>query len=88
MSFASIRKEYVKNINNYSFLDTLSKELAKEVPVNSRIKLISRVEDPYTPIPVGSTGTVFAIDSMCQIHVKWDNGGGLALNPSDNFVLI
>ena len=40
------------------------------------------MDDPYNPIPTGTKGTVEHIDSMGQIHVRWENGSGLALVPN------
>ena len=64
-------------------------QLEKPVRVipGSRIQLI-HMEDPY-PVPIGTCGTVTSIDSMNQIHVKWDNGSTLAIIPQiDQFTVI
>jgi len=38
---------------------------------------------------VGVCGTVEFIDDACQLHVKWDNGSTLALNPEcDEFTIL
>ena len=38
---------------------------------------------------VGVCGTVESIDGVCQLHVKWDNGSMLALNPEvDKFSVL
>lgn len=37
----------------------------------------------------GVCGTVESVDDACQLHVKWDNGSSLALNPDvDEFVIL
>ena len=55
-------------------------------PGGTRIKLIS-MEDPYAPIPPGTTGTVTFVDDMGQIHMQWDNGRTLAIVPGkDKFI--
>ena len=37
----------------------------------------------------GVCGTVKSVDDACQIHVKWDNGSTLALNPEvDEFTIL
>ena len=37
----------------------------------------------------GVCGTVEFIDDACQLHVKWDNGSTLALNPEcDEFTIL
>lgn len=53
-----------------------------------RVRLISMGEDPC-PVEPGAVGTVFCIDSIGSIHVKWDNGRSLALIPGvDAFEVI
>ena len=38
---------------------------------------------------VGVCGTVESVDDACQLHVKWDNGSTLALNPDvDEFTIL
>lgn len=37
----------------------------------------------------GVCGTVEFVDDACQLHVKWDNGSTLALNPEcDEFTIL
>lgn len=37
----------------------------------------------------GVCGTVESVDDACQLHVKWDNGSTLALNPEvDKFIVL
>lgn len=37
----------------------------------------------------GVCGTVEFVDDVCQLHVKWDNGSTLALNPDvDEFTIL
>ena len=45
-----------------------------------RIKCIY-MDDPYNPVPSGTLGTIQFVDSIGQIHINWDNGQGLAINP-------
>lgn len=45
-----------------------------------RILLVHMEGDPF-PVPDGTRGTVQHIDDMNQIHVRWDNGSGLAVIP-------
>lgn len=49
-------------------------------PAGTRIRL-NHMDDPYHPVNSGSSGTVDHVDDAGQIHMKWDNGGGLALIP-------
>ena len=51
-------------------------EKLKEIyPVGTRVKLI-KMEDDQAP-PVGTLGTVYGVDAIGSILVKWDNGSTL-----------
>lgn len=54
----------------------------KTYPKGTRIKIINLCnnEENY---PAGLTGTVVYVDDALQIHVNWDNGGGIALLPEE-----
>lgn len=57
------------------------------VKVGDKVKCIF-MDDPF-PVPSGTCGTVMAIDSIGQIHVSWENGSSLALNPKfDKFKVV
>lgn len=46
------------------------------------------MDDPQAP-PTGTRGIVDFVDDIGQIHVKWENGSGLALNTDyDTFKVI
>ena len=47
----------------------------KQYPVGCRVKLV-RMDDVQAP-PIGTKGTVFGVDDVSSIMVKWDNGCGL-----------
>ncbi len=53
------------------------KRLRGEFPAGSRVELIW-MDDPQAP-PIGTTGTVVAVDDAGTIHVKWDNGSRLGI---------
>lgn len=57
----------------------ISKEMIKTLkevyPDGTRIKLI-QMEDIQAP-PTGTLGTVYGVDSIGSILVKWDNGSTL-----------
>jgi hypothetical protein len=51
-----------------------------------RVKLI-KMDDPQAP-PAGTHGTIKGTDGIGQIHVNWDNGSTLAIQPVDDEYLI
>lgn len=50
-------------------------KLKETYPVGTRVKLI-QMEDGQAP-PVGTLGTVYGVDALGSILVKWDNGSML-----------
>ena len=50
-------------------------KLKETFPVGTRVKLI-QMEDEQVP-PVGTLGTVYGVDAIGSILVKWDNGSTL-----------
>ena len=50
-------------------------KLKETYPVGTRVKLI-QMEDDQAP-PAGTLGTVYGVDAIGSILVKWDNGSGL-----------
>lgn len=62
--------------------------IKKQYPAGSRIKL-HHMDDPLSPVPSGTEGTVLFVDDAGQLHMKWDNGRTLALVPGvDSFARI
>lgn len=51
--------------------------IRQQYPKGTRVELV-RMEDPQAP-PVGTKGTVMAVDDIGTIHVKWDNGSSLGI---------
>ena len=51
--------------------------IKKTYPTGTKIEL-DHMEDPQA-VPPGTKGTVQYVDDIGQIHVKWENGSGLAL---------
>lgn len=49
--------------------------LKKEYPAGTRVVLVE-MEDPYGP-PIGTLGTVEAVDDTGSLLMKWDNGSSL-----------
>ena len=62
--------------------------IKKQYPAGSRIKL-HHMDDPLSPVPSGTKGTVLFVDDAGQLHMRWDNGRTLALMPGvDRFIRI
>ena len=51
--------------------------IREQYPQGTRVELI-RMDDPQAP-PVGTRGTVTAVDDIGTIHVKWDTGSSLGI---------
>ena len=49
-------------------------------PSGTRI-VLSRMNDPFSPVEPGTRGTVRYVDDAGQIGVAWDNGRSLSLIP-------
>lgn len=61
--------------------------IKERYPVATRIQLINM--DDAQSIPGGTVGTVYYVDDIGQLHMKWDNGRSLALIPNvDQFVIV
>ncbi|MCD8008001.1 MAG: DUF4314 domain-containing protein [Clostridiales bacterium] len=56
-----------------------SKEIVEQVrqeyPVGTRVELL-QMDDTQAP-PIGTKGTVYAVDDTASICIHWDNGCGL-----------
>ena len=53
------------------------KSLRESFPAGCRVELL-RMDDAQAP-PVGTLGTVKAVDDIGTIHVAWDNGSSLGV---------
>ena len=51
--------------------------LCDKYPAGTRIRLTRMLDDD--PVPEGTCGSVMFVDDAGNIHMKWDNGRGLAL---------
>ena len=49
--------------------------IKKNYPVGCRVELV-KMDDAQAP-PVGTKGTVIAVDDTGSLIMKWDNGSGL-----------
>jgi hypothetical protein len=63
-------------------MNRISKEqlsaLRKKYSSGTRVELIS-MDDPFTKLEKGMTGTVVLVDDIGTIHVKWDCGSCLGI---------
>lgn len=58
------------------------------VAVGDRVRLIRMHAEP-SPVPPGTVGTVWTIDALGTVHVRWDNGRELGLVPErDRYELV
>ena len=71
------------NMNEYERLRHLTEQHKQAYPPGTRLVLIN-MNDPYSPVPSGTRGTVKFIDDMAQIHMDWDNGRSLPLNSDED----
>jgi len=55
----------------------LLEDLRERYPEGTRVELV-RMDDAQAP-PVGTKGTVTAVDDIGTIHVKWDTGSSLGV---------
>ena len=53
-------------------------------PAGRRI-LLEKMDDPYSPVPPGTRGTVILADDAGQLQMQWDNGRTLALSPGKDW---
>ena len=61
-------------MNRFPSRETVER-IRKDFPSGSRIELL-KMDDPKAP-PIGSIGTVIAVDDIGSILVKWDCGSSL-----------
>lgn len=63
-------------------MNRISKEqllhLRKKYPPGTRVELI-QMNDPYSKLSSGATGTVVSVDDIGTIHVSWDSGSSLGI---------
>ena len=52
-------------------------------PAGTRIQL-NHMNDPWSPVPGGTRGTVACVDDIGQLHMRWDNGRSLPLNTDED----
>ena len=68
-------------------LERQKAKMYKEMyPVGTRIELIS-MNDPYSPVPSGTRGTVRTVDDIGTVFPDWDNGRTLGVVPGEDYAL-
>ncbi len=70
-------------MNEYERLRRLAERHRENYPPGTRL-LLNHMNDPLSPVPDGTRGTVKVIDDMAQIHMAWDNGRTLPLNSDED----
>ena len=64
------------------------KALRERFRADTRIRL-NHMDDPYAPVPPGTTGSVAYVDDAGNVHMKCDKGRTLSLIPGeDDFTII
>ena len=64
-------------MNNFPSRKTVER-IKEQYPKGIRIELIE-MNDPYSKLKAGDTGTVAMVDDIGTVFVEWDNGSGLGL---------
>lgn len=68
---------------DYDRLRWQAERAKKMYPPGTRIELIS-MNDPYSPVPRGTRGSVVVVDDIGTLHMKWDNGQSLGIVPGED----
>jgi hypothetical protein len=58
--------------------------LKKRYPEGTRVKLV-KMDDPLAP-PIGTWGTVYDVDDIGSLCVRWDNGSKLNVAYGEDIV--
>lgn len=72
-------------MNEFTRREKMAERYRISHPPGTRILLLN-MDDPHHPVPSGTRGTIDHIDDQCNLHMHWDNGRTLALDPdADSF---
>ena len=61
-------------MNNFLSRETVER-IRREYPAGTRVKLLE-MDDCFAP-PIGTLGTVIAVDDCASLIMRWDNGSSL-----------
>ena len=64
----------------------LLKQLKEYFKPGTKVRLV-RMNDPYVPIPPGTTGEVLCVDSLGTIHTLWSNGSTLGIVFNEDYAV-
>ena len=70
-------------MNEWERMRRQAQRIKESYPPGTRLMLLN-MEDPWSPVPSGTRGTVDVVDDIGQIHMKWDNGRTIALVPGED----
>ena len=57
--------------------------IRKNYPLGTRV-MLNNMNDPYSPVESGTSGTVRYVDDAGTLTVAWDNGCCLSLIPGED----
>ena len=57
--------------------------IRKNYPPGTRV-MLNNMNDPYSPVESGTSGTVRYVDDAGTLAVAWDNGRSLSLIPGED----
>lgn len=82
----SVDSNYVKRFDPHY---AMSISAVRDLLVKGTVIQCNHMRDPSHPVPDGTRGIVEKVDDAGLVHVKWENGSGLNLDPLvDDFEVI
>lgn len=82
----SVDSNYVKRFDPHY---AISISAVRDLLVKGTVIQCNHMRDPSHPVPDGTRGIVEKVDDAGLVHVKWENGSGLNLDPLvDDFKVI
>lgn len=84
--FERVASNYVKRFDPHY---AMSISAVRDLLVKGTVIQCNHMRDPSHPVPDGTRGIVEKVDDAGLVHVKWENGSGLNLDPLvDDFEVI